>query len=447
VTSRAEKIEKDIDAARAEIQHADEQARAAEKALQKLDTRRVRADALQQLQQAMAALKTAGGECPVYGDEIKPATYDEVIARTRIEIESFETERQRLTQERDAARKLVGEATARFDALRKQQDEEQRKARQAALDAYRKRVAEEGFKPREGERFYRSMRLPWGGTDESDKRLRRVSALVLLFTLLLGVGITMVIVPVTEREEAEIPQRLAQLLIEKEKAPEPPKPKERTTEQKTREKAPEPTTAEQAKAREKARSSGLLAFSDALDALKQTDFDQKLGNTATLSTGGRSANEGQRSIITAKAEVGSGGINTANLSRGVGSGGLGGRSTSKVSSSLADQVAANADRRIVGTGKASRTDEEIQIVFDRYKSALYSLYNRELRQDPTLQGKIVLKLTILPSGAVSVCTVVSSSLKSPGLERKIAQRVQLFNFGAKDVDAVTITYPIDFLPA
>ena len=35
---------------------------------------------------------------------------------------------------------------------------------------------------------------------------------------------------------------------------------------------------------------------------------------------------------------------------------------------------------------AGRTDEEIQIVFDRYKSALYRLYNKELRKRPDAQG-------------------------------------------------------------
>ena len=55
-----------------------------------------------------------------------------------------------------------------------------------------------------------------------------------------------------------------------------------------------------------------------------------------------------------------------------------------------------------GPGLA-RTDEEIQIVFDRYKAALYRLYNRELRKDPTLQGQMVLRLTIEPNGSVSFC--------------------------------------------
>ena len=48
-----------------------------------------------------------------------------------------------------------------------------------------------------------------------------------------------------------------------------------------------------------------------------------------------------------------------------------------------------------GLGPA-RTDEEIQIVFDRYKASFYRLYSRELRNNPTLQGQIVLRLTIEP---------------------------------------------------
>jgi len=34
------------------------------------------------------------------------------------------------------------------------------------------------------------------------------------------------------------------------------------------------------------------------------------------------------------------------------------------------------------SGQACSTDEEIQIVFDRYKASFYRLYNRELRNNP-----------------------------------------------------------------
>ena len=45
------------------------------------------------------------------------------------------------------------------------------------------------------------------------------------------------------------------------------------------------------------------------------------------------------------------------------------------------------DRPLSGDGAAAgRTDEEIQIVFDRYKSALYRLYNKELRKRSDAAG-------------------------------------------------------------
>jgi TonB family protein len=96
---------------------------------------------------------------------------------------------------------------------------------------------------------------------------------------------------------------------------------------------------------------------------------------------------------------------------------------------------------------AGRTDEEIQIVFDRYKASLYRLYNRELRKDPTLRGQMVLRLTIEPNGSVSMCELQSSDMNAPDLVQQVLERVRTFDFGAKDVGAITIVYPIDFLPA
>lgn len=54
------------------------------------------------------------------------------------------------------------------------------------------------------------------------------------------------------------------------------------------------------------------------------------------------------------------------------------------------------------SGKGARTREEIELVFDRNKSAIYSLYSRALRDNPALQGKVVLEVTIAPSGDVLI---------------------------------------------
>jgi hypothetical protein len=57
-------------------------------------------------------------------------------------------------------------------------------------------------------------------------------------------------------------------------------------------------------------------------------------------------------------------------------------------------------------------------------------------------------MTIEPDGSVSACEVQSTDMKAPQLSSQVAARVQTFDFGAKDgVPAITILYPIDFLPA
>jgi TonB family protein len=132
------------------------------------------------------------------------------------------------------------------------------------------------------------------------------------------------------------------------------------------------------------------------------------------------------------------------MSRDTGSTQLAARTATEVKSSIST-TSANSKRKNSKT--ASRSIEEIQVVFDRNKSAIYSLYNRALRKDPTLQGKLVLRLTIAPSGKITAIDLVSSELGDTTLERKLVQRIKMFNFGAKQVDAVTLTYPIDFLPA
>ena len=119
---------------------------------------------------------------------------------------------------------------------------------------------------------------------------------------------------------------------------------------------------------------------------------------------------------------------------------------SRVASSIGG--AEGPDRPLAAGAAAGRTDEEIQIVFDRYKAALYRLYNRALRENPTLRGQIVIKLTIEPDGSVSLCQLQSSDMDAPTLAQQVVDRVRTFDFGAKeDIVAMTIIYPIDFLPA
>ncbi|HWY67754.1 MAG TPA: hypothetical protein VNX88_03765 [Terriglobales bacterium] len=60
----------------------------------------------------------------------------------------------------------------------------------------------------------------------------------------------------------------------------------------------------------------------------------------------------------------------------------------------------------------------------------------------------MLRLTIEPDGSVSMYVLQSSDMDAPDLATQVVSRVKTINFRGKDgVQAVTITYPIDSLPA
>ena len=313
--------------------------------------------------------------------------------------------------------------------------------------------------------YSHSLSLPWSISAEDERRYRKILTITLVLTIALGIAIPLL--PVFEKpveEEVELPPRIAQLIFEKktepkphkkpkkiEKKPEPkpvakkkPLPKKKVPPKvvkKAEPKKPKVDALEQA--RKKASTAGLLALQDSLADLRDQSVDE-LSGAKRLSNSGSTARKTERALITSKVGSGSRGINTSRMSRDTGSTQLAARTATEVKSTIAKTSAKNARK---SNRAASRSIEEIQVVFDRNKSAIYGLYNRALRKDPTLQGKLVIRLTISPSGKITKIDLVSSELGDPGLERKLVQRIKLFNFGAKAVDAVTITYPIDFLPA
>jgi hypothetical protein len=207
---------------------------------------------------------------------------------------------------------------------------------------------------------------------------------------------------------------------------------------------------------QKVASAGILAFKDKFAGLTQSTVAPSLGSharfRAAVDVGQGGAPTG--AMLTGSGPGGSGGIDVASLGRSVGGGGGagGGGGGDGVSVGRATSPIAGiggGERPLAHGGPGpSRTDEEIQIVFDRYKASFYRLYNRELRSDPTLKGQMVLRLTIEPDGSVSMCTLQSTDMNAPALSAQVVDRVRAINFGVKDgVAALTIVYPIDFLPA
>ena len=301
--------------------------------------------------------------------------------------------------------------------------------------------------------YYRSYELPWEGDPEASRRFRRFLLIGLGLFVVLGLLIPILELPREEvTPEAAVPPRLARIMIEEKPKPPPPKPvvePPKPTVQPKPTPTPQPVDRIQ-EARKKAEQSGLLRMQDQLADLRRDLAVEPVGQTKNLTGAVGADSKAERALIAAKAGQASAGVaSTSTSSRGFGSGAgsLTGHETTSVSSRVAAVGAPGTATRTGVSGKAARSKEEVELVFDRNKGAVYALYSRALRDRPELQGKLVLEFTIAPSGEVTACRVVSSELNDPELERKIVARVRLIRFEAKDVETMTTTKPIEFFPA
>jgi TonB family protein len=355
---------------------------------------------------------------------------------------------------------------------------------------------------------FRNSVLPWALSHEDEQRFRRLFWFIVLLCLCFGVVLPWLPRPAPELDKAQpLPPPIAKLLLDRPVTPPPPPPvttkievPKPNAEDKT-EPAPLPTKpvtkqppvvearnpqpnkppGEQLEAaRNRAAGVGLLAMKDTLAELHgaptavQLNQDIKPGPGVGSGVGvgvgaGKEAGLPDRAMITSNATGGSGGINTAGYSRDTGGGGLAGRSTTLVAGvagggggggygggggvygtgghGTGTGAKAGGSVQRGASGKATRSIEEVRLVLERAKAALYAIYNRALREDPTLRGRVVVEFTIAPNGSVTNCRFVSSELQSPDLEQKLIARFRSLGFGAEDVDTLITTYPIDFLPS
>ncbi|WP_323813836.1 AgmX/PglI C-terminal domain-containing protein [Cellvibrio sp. NN19] len=318
-----------------------------------------------------------------------------------------------------------------------------------------------------------NLELPWSSSIDDDKRFTKIVSGFLVAMLVVSAVVTLVNLPDVPRAEKEkLPPQLARVVLEKQELPPPkpieppkpePKPEEKKPEPKPVEKKPEPKPVVKPKepvkappkeavekAREQASNSGVMQFKDDLAEMRemmQTSAVETAATTVTNSSG--EAAQLDRAMITSGAKKASGGINTAALSRDTGGTALSGRETTKVTSTLADSTkkanqatAGNSN----GAGGAARSEEDIRKVMNQHKGAIDLIYNRALRQNASLQGKMVVKIVIDPSGKIVEASMVSSELGDPELEAKILQRIKLISFPAANVARFTLNQSFDFFP-
>lgn len=335
-----------------------------------------------------------------------------------------------------------------------------------------------------------TMQLPWALTND-DERFKKILAVFLVVFIAIAVPASYVTLPELTRAEKEtLPPQLARVVLEKQELPvvpiEPPKLEEKKPEEvKPEEKKPEPkpdpvvakppektpvkprdkpvrdasgprNEAAVAEARDRAGNSGLMQFKDDLAEMREMTQASAVETAATTVTNSNGpAPQVDRAMLTSGAKAASGGINTAGMSRDTGGVALSGRETTRVKSDLAGTgsgagtgkkagtaTAGNSD----GAGGAARSEEEIRKIMVQNQGAIQSIYNRALRQNLALQGKMVVKIVIDPSGRIVEASLVSSELGDSALESKILQRIKLISFPPSNVIRTTLNYTYDFLP-
>lgn len=315
--------------------------------------------------------------------------------------------------------------------------------------------------------------LAWNQEEGERKRLVRIISAVLPVFFIMVIYVSWIQLPEQDRQTLEkLPPQLAKVILKKDKPkpepkivkqpeiekpkPEPkvvekPKPKKVIEKRKPRivkqEKIkPQPKPEQVKLAREKAKTSGLLAMSNQLSALSAAANNVKLDTPKTL-TAKPIARKVQDKLVANATSTKSGGMKDANLSHGTKELSLASRQITELEK--ADEIALEIEvaeleaKRMV----AQRTREDIRRTMDANKAAINSIYNRELRKKPSLRGAFTAQLVVEPSGLVSSCMTTDSTLNEPSLEDKICKRLRLVNFGQKQgVDTAMINYPIELFP-
>lgn len=308
---------------------------------------------------------------------------------------------------------------------------------------------------------YEQLALDWSPDNKSSRQFNVITIAVVLVMLMTAIVLSSITVPEQKREARNVvPERIANFIIEKKK-PEPkivkPKPKPKLKPKLEVKKPPKKPakkalTKTQKKARKKAADSGLLALGNELSDLMDTSDVSAMvaGSVKSGKASASTASSNNKALLMADASKGSSGIDSGEYTTTLAKTQLSQREITQVKQSLlaADAGSSSkASRNNKSRTAGVRAEEDITIVFDQNKSKLYSIYNRARRTNSGLKGKIVLEITIAPSGKVTQIKMVSSELNDPKLESRLIGRIKLFNFGAQKVEKVIVTYPIEFLPS
>ena len=305
---------------------------------------------------------------------------------------------------------------------------------------------------------YSNLALGWEPENKRDHFFNRLTLVVVLLAIVLGIVVMSINLPKEERKaRAAVPDRVAKFILQKEKPkvikvkpkPKPKPPVKAVKRIKKKPKSNKPLTKVQKKARKKAESRGLLALSNELSDLMDTSsINAMVGKRVKRNSSAMKVATVDKGVLSAGASTGSGGVSKDKYVTQVS------KTVLTQSEKIAFRQSLSSNGKLKSSGNKSkrrgdnvRSEEDVIFVMDQNKSKLHSIYRRARRSHPGLKGKIVLEITIAPSGKVTKVRIKSSELNDPKLESRLVARIKRFNFGSNSVEEVTVLFPIEFLPS
>lgn len=89
--------------------------------------------------------------------------------------------------------------------------------------------------------------------------------------------------------------------------------------------------------------------------------------------------------------------------------------------------------------------EEVRLIIRKNLNSIKTCYDDGLKNNPNIQGKIVIEWDLASDGSVSKAAVKSSELKSETVENCIVNKIKALKFPASPTGTIAnISYPFSF---
>lgn len=99
------------------------------------------------------------------------------------------------------------------------------------------------------------------------------------------------------------------------------------------------------------------------------------------------------------------------------------------------------------SSNSKRDPSTINSVVSSHKTSIRMSYEKFMKRNPELAGKITVRFTISASGIVTRITVINNTTGNTELEQEIVRKIRMWHFETVPEGNVTVTYPFIFAPA